>query len=929
MPEFAAPQWLWLLLLLPLVPLLRWRGGADEGRTRRMIGSLLRMLSLAMLVVALAAPLSADDAARGTDVIFALDASRSIGPEQLGEALAFINQAGTRAPSGSRVGLVVFGADAEVERLPQAAAEPIRELGAQVQGEATDVARGLEVALGAFQAARNRRVVLLSDGQENQGDARAAAAVARAMGVEISTVALRRDPARDEVRIRGFSAPARVSAHEPFELRLQVHARRPVEAELVVLRNGALLENRTVQLRAGDNSIAFVEQAEDSGLVEYEAIVNPVRDGEPGNNSYQAFVEVSGVPRVLHAVGGEGEGAPLREALAAQGLTVTTVPGSALPGSMRELADHDLVILDDVSGFDLSLAKMELLQDYVSNAGGGLIMLGGARSFAAGGYHATPVEEVLPVAMDVSTEVKIPSLAVAFVLDRSGSMGSRSHGEEKLSIAKSAALAAIEVLNPMDRVGVLAFDSAAEWVVPLTLAQEREAIVERLRTLSTGGGTDLFAALQEAHREMLRQQAKVKHLIVLSDGLNASSGSFDALGEAVARDGITISTVAMGADSDRQLMQRLATRGRGRYYYTDDIRNVPRIFTSETLVVARELMVERRVQPRLVRRGELLQGLAAEALPALDGYQRVFAKPGAQVLLDTGSEDPLLVTWRHGLGKALVFTSDLRGRWSGEWLRWPGFNRLAGQMARWTLRRSGKQVLLPRFSVSGQRAEVLVDALDPDQRFINGLTLRGVVSDAQRNASEVGFEQIAPGRYRASFPVSGSGRYYLTLSAPEDPDAGLDPVGPRTFGLAVPYSDEYLDLGVNTALLEDLASATGGRALDMRPAAIAGLVAPREAASPASQRLVWPLVLIALLALVAEVAVRKLPVPARWRGAGAAGTAGDGAGDAAEQGALARRIARRRARQLEALDAGRGGDDPVSRARLYLARRGRRTVGSR
>ena len=148
---------------------------------------------------------------------------------------------------------------------------------------------------------------------------------------------------------------------------------------------------------------------------------------------------------------------------------------------------------------------MALLEYYVRDTGGGVVTIGGDRSYAAGGYYGTPVEQLLPVTMNVKTEIKIPSLAVVFVLDRSGSMGSKARGEDKLTIAKRAALLSIELLKPLDRVGVLAFDSGRDWAVPLTEVGARRPIAERLRDLRVGGGTDLYLALEEAHRA-IRQE---------------------------------------------------------------------------------------------------------------------------------------------------------------------------------------------------------------------------------------------------------------------------------------------------------------------------------------------------------------------------------------------------------------------------------------
>ena len=272
-----------------------------------------------------------------------------------------------------------------------------------------------------------------------------------------------------------------VRLHEPFRVETVVHSNEAARARLAIMRNGALLRESTVELEPGANVFSFVEQADEPGLQEYEAIVNSDADTVQENNRYQAFVQVTGVPRVLHVVGDAAAGRYVTAALRAQKLAVDEVPSSAFPATLHELVDYDLVILDNVSGLDLSLPKMELLEHYVRDAGGGVLKIGGDRSYGAGGYYGTPVERLLPVAMNVKTDVRIPSVSVVFVLDRSGSMGTKTGGEEKLAIAKRAALSSIELLNRRDRVGVLAFDSGRQWIVSPTEAGMRGPIAEKLR----------------------------------------------------------------------------------------------------------------------------------------------------------------------------------------------------------------------------------------------------------------------------------------------------------------------------------------------------------------------------------------------------------------------------------------------------------------
>ncbi len=918
MPEFAQPLWLLLLLVLPGLMWLGMRSREQRLRRRRTAVSLLRGIALAALVVALAGPLKGSYSEQ-TDVVFVLDVSRSIDRETTARAIDLINRALAAKHPRARMGLVVFGEDTATELLLHDAAEPLSEISVEVVRSGTNIARALQVAMSTFQSNANRRVVLLSDGRENAGQARAAAAVARSIGVEISTIALEREAAPAEVLVRGVTAPPRVRVREPFNLEVTVESSTPGSTHLVLTRNGIPIGETVLELQAGTNRVTLVEQADEAGLYEYEAVVNSERDGVAENNRYRTFVQARGRPRVLHAVGDAGWGRYVTEALRTQGLSVDEIEGTALPTSLHALSDYDLVILDNVPGFDVSLAKMELLEDFVRDTGGGLISLGGDKSYSAGGYYGTPIERLLPVTMDIQTDATIPTLAVTIVIDRSGSMSSGG----KLVIAKAAAVAALEVMNPLDRVAVLAFDDQPEWSVPPSEVGNRRAIIEQLRMVASGGGTDLYRALEEAYRVMLEQQARVKHIIVLSDGLTETVEDFKALIERMTEAGITVSTVAFGADADRRLMAAIAALGQGRHYFTDDPKNIPRIFTSETLVVGRDLLVEETTVPQLAYRGEILAGFPAGAFPALDGYQRIFAKPAARVLLKAGAEDPLLVTWRYGLGRAVAFTSDLAGRWGKRWVSWPEFPRFVAQMARWTMRRTGTEQLLPEFSWHGTRGEVVVDVLDRDDQFINGLDMRARLVDPNSQTHRLVLEQVAPGRYRGEFTVPESGRYYFNLRGT---GAGQQ-VGPSTFGLAVPYSSEYLNLGVDHPLLADVAHTTAGKVLTLSNRSLSAIMRPASDAVTQQARVWWPLLAAALAVLIVEIIARKLTLPERWRlrlRAAQRSRESEPAEPGYEE--LVANIASMRAQHLAALkETGRNDlDDPAVRARLYLSSSGRR-----
>ncbi|MDH3643423.1 MAG: VWA domain-containing protein, partial [Gammaproteobacteria bacterium] len=319
MPDFAQPGWLSMLFALPLLLWLGLKARSFEGRFKRIAGALLRCLTLAALVIVLAGPLKGSFTEQ-TDVVFALDVSRSIDRETSRAAVDFINRALADKDPAARMGLVVFGEDTATEMLLRDAAEPLGEISVDVIRTATNIGRALEVAMSLFQGGANRRVVLLSDGRENAGQARAAAAVARSIGVQISTIALQREASPAEVLVRDMTLPARVRVHEPFNLEINLQSTTHSPAHLVVTRNAVPIGELALTLKPGTNVATLADQALEPGLYEYEAIVNSDHDGVAENNRYQAFVQVRGQPRVLHAVGEAGWGRYVSNALRTQGL---------------------------------------------------------------------------------------------------------------------------------------------------------------------------------------------------------------------------------------------------------------------------------------------------------------------------------------------------------------------------------------------------------------------------------------------------------------------------------------------------------------------------------------------------------------------------------------------------------------------------------
>ena len=918
---------LWLIVLAAIPPLvivtvgqLRRRSELlTPGRAAAFLG--LRITAILCLVLGLAGLALARLSDR-LSIVFLLDQSRSVSAEQRERALQLVETIRGKLGRGDSAALVRFGGSAQSEMLE--AGVPVSEEGSDVDTGATNIGAALQDGLAQAGTGAAPRIVLLTDGNENRGSADAAAAVARSMGARIFPVPLGTAARGVEVDVDEVRAPARVRQAEPHEVTVMVRSRTAVTARVTLLRDAGPVAARVESLAPGENAVQFTGSFPERGLHAWDALVEAPGDGIPQNNHNRLFVEVTGAPQVLYVSRPGKPSLSLLAALSAQGISVVSKAAAALPGTLAGYLPYDALILDNVPGFGISTEKMETIAQYVRDAGGGLLMAGGDASFGAGGYYKTPIERVLPVDMDAKSQVQVPGLSLVLVVDKSGSMGAAvPTGESKLDVVKSAALAAIESLNPFDKAGVLAFDADWLWAVPLTSAGDIQKIASDLATLTASGGTIMYPALEEADRVLSASRSPLRHVILLTDGLT-DAADFKALLGRMERHHITVSTVAVGDDADTELLANIARWGGGRTYATSDARDVPRIFLTDTTLASRGLVVEKSFFPRQLSAGEMIRGLSLDAMPGLRGFVLTYAKPGAEQVLSALYDAPLLASWRYGLGRTAAFTSDFSGRWSGSWLAWNQFPRFAAQLVRWIERPSDSGVLHARIDTGGGTARVAVDAFDSLGAFLNGLSIDGILIQPSGARVTLDVPQTGPGMYEAALPAGETGDYFLTLSA-HSANAELAPL---TVGTSIAWSDEYGMPGVNTALLNRLAAATGGRSITS-PDDEAGLAAllHREPGSAGAGGDAGRLFLLAaILLFFLDVAVRRLAAPRELLGRVLArlrslrGTPGLSSADLA--GLVARARDEERAKMKTRLSgiAREGKIDPELAAYLYIAR---------
>jgi Mg-chelatase subunit ChlD len=864
--RFLAPDALTLLALVPLGLLLVLRSRAELSRAGLAWAIALRALLASSLVLALARPVTSTDATLTSTVVL-VDVSPSVSDAALARATERVADL-VRARGEHHVEVVTFA------RRPRRIALPTRpeELVLGRHGEATpssaaardgddapatDLAAAMRFAESLFVPGRLPRLWILSDGLETRGHALAVAGPLAQRGARIFVTPFE-GPIAAELAVTGVAFPEEIRAGQPFEVRATVRSTAPTRARVRLYQDGRLVGLdgvREVDLVAGPNEIAFRTVSRERGTVELRAEVEPLDEGGDRfaeNNRFVRAAEVIGRPRVLLLAPEPARLDGFARVLDAAEIDADLRSPRGLPSVVGELAAFDAVILADVPADQVSASGEALLEAYVRR-GGTLLMSGGARAFGPGGWRGTQLERILPVGLDGERRRDTPSLALALVIDRSGSMAG-----EKMELAKEAARATADILSPDDALVVIGFDSVAERIVPLQSAANRLAIQRDIGRLAPRGGTSIFPALDAAYQDLSGSRASTRHVILLTDGQTNEPG-IPQLVSAMRAEGITVTSVGVGSDVNRTLLSEVADLGGGRAYFTADPSSIPRIFLREATTVSQNSVVEELVRAEVVTAARFLRGVDLSRAPLIRGYVATTARGApSELVLRTELGDPLLARRAVGAGHTLAWTSDLQGRWSAELLRWAESPRLFGQLLREHTRADETAFLPLEARVEDDELVLRADAFDEADRFLHDVTVHARVEgplDAppgERSTSELDLRPVAPGRYEARLPLTRYGAYSVDAV---HAIAGV-PYGTSRASPIHPYPREYERLEPDPALLDALAGVSGGARLedDVTP-----LVShePDERIEAHEELAPWWLG-AGLLLLVLDVLVRRL-----------------------------------------------------------------------
>lgn len=841
--ELANP--LWLLALLVVVPVVvTWRrrpSAFPKGQRRAALGA--RLVLIAAIVLALAGPEVSYTASSQTLVV-AADRSASTAAVQYEEGPA-VQSLTSALPAKDSLGVVSFGQNALVEDPPARDPHNVGFQGFETSPGAnfTDIESALRLAGSMAETGGRRHVVLISDGRQNSGDALGEARVLRSEGVRVDVLPLK-VPVGPNVRVDSVQVPPTVLPGSRPQATAVLVSNETTTARVVwSLDSTQVVKDTVVRVKPGVTELRELLPPASPGFHQVDVRIAPARDTVPGNGTGEGLFQVLGAQQVLVVAGTPGAGSNVARALHAAGVHATVVNPVQVPTTVAGIARWQSVALVDVSARQLGHQRMEALATATRDLGVGLAAFGGTNTFGPGGLAGTPLEQALPVRMQVANPQLKPAVAVMLVLESVESPAGDS-------VLRNAAARLVANLSPTDLVGVT--NSETGTIVPLQRVGNGKKIERDILDIPSFGDPPSYVPyIQDAAKALAGHPGDSKYIVVLGDGDADDPLPSSSFMAGLVRQGITVSTV--GADVHRvpqymANMAAIAAEGDGRFYDSESASQLPSIFLNEARSQLQPWIVQERFHVAAGAPSEALDGITPSSLPPLTGYVASTPKPSAQVVLSGPEGDPILAQWQYGLGTALAWTSDTQGRWTSALLRSPLAGKLFAGIVSATLPEEASPALSVSAQVEGDEAHLVAQAA----RAPSDASAVAHVVGPDGRGSEVPLAETAPGRFEGDVPTDEVGAYLMRVEV----SAGHRVLDAATTGVAIAYSPELRFMGTDLAFLRQLASAGGGTVLSSAREAASEPVPPVSVTRSVAE---WLLVLAAVL-LPLDVALRRVVI---------------------------------------------------------------------
>ncbi|MBR6222424.1 MAG: VWA domain-containing protein [Lachnospiraceae bacterium] len=835
-----------LLLFIPLAILIFFLSGKmrSKSKTKKNKYTAVRMFILLLLVLAFSG-ISLNRVRDRVSTVFLVDVSDSM-TSNMSDMERFLEKQISSMPEKNEMGIVAFGSDSKVEQF-MTDKKIFTGLETTPQKTATNIESAIASAMSLYPEGSAKRLVLISDGIENEGSMLNMAGSLEAQGIELDVLKLDTEKS-DEVYVDDLKVPETIRIGDKYAVTVSVISNVETDAEIRLFSGRTLKGSENVKLSVGENQYVFYDEADETGFRNYRVEVIASKDSISLNNEYSAYAQVESKDKVLVIEGAAGESEEFTKALDAGGVDYDKITPTGVPRTLNDMMEYKSIIIENVHIDDLKKEFLDNLESYVKDYAGGILFIGGDNAFALGGWRDSVLEKLSPVNVDLEGERSIPKMSMCMVIDHSGSMMATSKDATNvtaLDLAKNAAIKALDNLRDTDEVSVLAFDDSYTWVQEPTLASDRDKVSEAIGRIEIRGGTSIYPALNEAYKKMKESDAAIKHIILLTDGEDTFQ-EFDAITNGIKDDGITLSTVAVGESSDTGLMQRLANACGGRYYYTDINNGLPRIFAKEVFLATKEYLINEEFTPAITADSPMIGGLK-DGSPSLLGYIATTKKPTATSVLVSHKDDPILATWQYGLGKTVAWTTDVTGEWSGNFSGWEGYPGFLRNVIDYTI--SDTEVGSDQVEVSGKGSTAHISYSTKD--YDANTKVEAVATDENGNKQTFTLDAKTPGQFETDIKLSELGIYNIAIVN----KSGDKVVRNLNTATAFQYSAEYrfYDSAEN---MDKLVTLVGGKELTVDDTVFKPINVKTKVQANISD---W-LLMLALILIMIDIIERRLNV---------------------------------------------------------------------
>ena len=861
--RYEDPSWLMLLWLLPLLPLLIGAGRASLTFRRRLVCLVVRALIIAALVLALARPSIEQKKSWSPDpvVLPLLDRSASVGLNE-STLLKKVREYENAVPAGVLAEGGVFAGRCGLNSSMD-----------DVDSSQTDLEAALDWAAQRLGDNPNGHVLLFTDGRATRGRALSAAARAAANRLHVHAIPIG-EKRETPPRIVGVTPPDDARAGTTAYALIHVRSDEPRQLRLAVLNDeGVEVARRSIRVE-GDVMAGVPITPRRKGLHAWSVTLADERQSGVNFDLAELDFDVSGPPSILLCDPQPLSLDPLQKVLRRLRFDHIVATPAEFPTERAALDAYDLIMLSDWAEPSLTASQITLLDEFVRR-GGGLIFIGGS-NVGTREWHDSPLEALLPIDFApsrVKEKQKLKPVHVCFVLDSSGSMGQvlgadSSGPVTKFAMTKAAVAASLNVLPESALVTLIVFDAQFNVVLEAMSIAEREEILTRLERLGVGGGTNIVPPMIEA-LQILNRTDMPKHMIVLTDGISSENPP-DELLDWVRSSKISLTAVAVGADSNVELMQRIAKHTQGIYHFCGDATRIPQVFVREAEHITTLAKLDQPpLQPRSGPQPELIAGLAADGWPMLEAAVPAKAKfaPTVAVSLTDDKDRPLLARWTRGLGSIVAFLSDAKPLWARRWMEWPDFERFWARVITSSLPTSSPLGAVTDVRVEDEQCMVLLSVYDEEGSLPTDARPRGYLNleqthlqgGSQDSEMSLRWRRVSEAVFEGRATVLPGKRYVGQI---EVGSAAGESLLRRRFLVSGGRETELLETGPDERALRALAAAGNG-VFDPTPARLTALVEERHAEELTHVWSYWPwLVTLAILLWPIDVALRRFGVRA-------------------------------------------------------------------